>query len=48
MTLIRKQLKPTSALLLRVRDGLGALKSVDKVRLDLEVKTRFEDTLDVG
>ena len=47
MTTIRKQLRPTSRLVAKVSDGLGALNPVDKPRIDVAIKTRFDDSIDV-
>lgn len=46
-TPVRKALRPGSTLLQDVQDGLGALRRVDRDRIDEGVRPDFEDSLDV-
>lgn len=47
MTPVRKELKPSSALLPLVHNGLGAVLAVDKARIEETIRTRFADSLDI-
>ena len=46
-TVVRRSLIADSQLQSRVKDGLQALKSVDRVRVAVDIRTRFEDSIDI-
>lgn len=46
MTPIRRQLRSDSTLLDELKSGLGALKAVDRSRIEEAIKARFGDSLD--
>ena len=47
MTPVRAGLRRTSSLQGRVRDGLGALKKIDKAYIEDEIRSEFGDSLDI-